>query len=266
MTHLRMMATKTDIWKKLFSTSIRCALETSKRLSGPTEYSSCTWITSDATLQKAAAINWNSRQFVVVENHALLSPFQRRCVNSMTIQHPELAIGLYGVVAWAELEHWGDMFLMCMDNQNAVGWVQKGKAVVGISREMLSSFLYYCVAFGIEPFGMMVRTFNNTSADFLSRCTETEAVSWAEQNNMTKVDASQWWEAFAAFTPVKEWNEEVQTPLKPRPCEIGHRWRDAFAEWNSGPFTVLGLLNAWGIQAKYCGERCGEFGMFLQAW
>ena len=131
------MAGNADVWNRLFSTTIDSALPLVRWFYGPREQGRFTWVTSDATLRKADAINWKLKQFAVADTQTLLGPFQRRCVNNLTIQHPDLAIGLYCVVAWDELEFWGDVFLMCMCNENAAAWAQKGKSAVGISREMI---------------------------------------------------------------------------------------------------------------------------------
>ena len=132
-----------DISERLFSNGICSALTFAKRLSGPDEYSLRTWITSDATLYKATAVNWEQKQYMVVDVQSLLGPFQHRSGSSLTIQHQELAIAIYWVAAWAELDQSCDVFLMRMDNHNAAGWVQKGKALVGLSRGILGAFLYY---------------------------------------------------------------------------------------------------------------------------
>ena len=69
----------------------------------------------------------------------LLQPF-RRDDSAPHSQLPDLAVGVFGVVGCCELEKRGEIASMCMDNNSAVGWIRKGDATIGLSRDIASSF------------------------------------------------------------------------------------------------------------------------------
>lgn len=81
-----------------------------------------------------------------------------------------------------------------MDNVGAVTWPAKGKSVFGLARAVLSSFIYYCIYYGVEPVGLMDRTYNNISADLWAICTREDERAWAERNSVAKVGPTPWWE------------------------------------------------------------------------
>ena len=158
-----------------------------------------------------------------------------------------MGIGVYGVVAWAELGKRGGVFLTSMGNRNDVGRVRKGKEAVGIASEIIWTFQYYCSAYGVEPFSMMLRNYNNVSADLLTRRNQQEEHEWEARIGMTKIDATHWWGSYATFMPkigrcqsepfppdpkiYRPWNSAEKRPRRIEYRRGPYYWRLQFSEY-----------------------------------
>ena len=130
----------------------------------------------------------------------LPQPFQRGD-SAPHIQQRALAVGVFGVVGWCELEKWGEIVLMCMGN-NAVGRIHKEKEMIGVSRDITAAFFRYCSDYEIGPMSLMVRTFGDIGAGFLTRGSDVEIQRLDLRLNMTHVDLMQRWETSSSITHV----------------------------------------------------------------
>ena len=134
------------------------------------------------------------------------------------------------------------------DNANVFSWPRLGKARVGKARRALPAFLLWWVKYNIEILPYFIRTRHNLSADYSTRCLESELRDWANRFQMTQVAVPRCWSDFAKMSDAIPWGSEdghtlqVKPALTPGACDI------TVAEWNGSSLLPMSRAGQFGCQ------------------
>lgn len=97
LTQQRMIASDSDIWRGLFSATRERVVVIQKRIADPSEARRCKSVTSDASPTRPSATNWKRLEYAAMDSQTILTPFQKKYVDKLTIQHPERDVCIMGV-------------------------------------------------------------------------------------------------------------------------------------------------------------------------
>ena len=261
---LRVTADDELRWNRLFRGRICQVVEVSKRFSGPRQVEQSEWITSDATLQQTASVNWHMREFLTATVDDVMKVFSGYRSNQTIIAEAELGIEILGCVLWGQIE--GDRLVQFLggDNANSYFWIQNGKARKGVVREMIAGFQLWIAHYGLEPIPFFLRTHRNITSDFLTRASPSQITEWAKERNFTKTAIPWWWEKFGGISNLFKW--EGKLPETIRYIVPGDAPRLTLVEWGGAGFTPLsiwGLMGQTGFSWKARTKKGEEL---LQAW
>ena len=251
-------------WNRLFRGEICQVVEVSKRFSGPRQVEEAEWITSDATMQQTATINWHRREFLTAAVDEVMRVFSGYRPNQTIISEEELVIEILGCALWGEIE--GDRLVQFLGrgNANSYCWIHNGKARQGVARDMIAGFQLWIAHYGLEPIPFFLRTHRNITRDFSTRDSNGQISEWAPHRRFKRTSIPWRWVRFGELANLFTWAGKL--PELVRYVVPGDAPRLNLVEWGGSSFTPLSVLGFMGQVGFSWKARAKKGEELLHAW
>ena len=227
----------------LFSGSFRDLLPGHIRMSGPAIRERILWFSGDATLTRVSGINWTTKEFICCPVSGLLDPFLPRHHQSIIIADIELLSLVISSVVCGETGE-GIIHIEATDNSNATSWMSRKRAKRGIALNLLSTFSKRTITMRLRLVFLYSRTYQNVSADALTRNSVGQIEDWALGEGFARVEIPAIWEKFCKSVDPDELSRGC-TPVcfSPRSDLLL-----SAVEWNPISYQVCETMRKFGIQ------------------
>eukprot|EP00971_Amphidinium_carterae_P105852 2096399-Amphidinium_carterae.2 len=196
---LKLLVSRPELWKERFVASMNRLLTVSEQLGLPGAHLKTRVVSSDATPQMHGAVDWKARKVTRQE----VTPFMEHLARQGEDERVIIAVAeLLGLVAMAAaLGHtWREETVIYIgDNSNVVQWLRSRAPRNRLARLLMRALMCLEVKekFVIHPY--YVRTYHNTTADWLTRCTDAEFEVGLKMKGFEWLDAGMpWREALTA--------------------------------------------------------------------
>ena len=103
-----------------------------------------------------------------------------------------------------------------------VCWLVKGKTRGKFARNLLSTFLFWCVENNVEVVAGYLRTNQNVAADEIARLPEELLLYWGKDRNLRRMARPAAWLDFIAFAPHVDWGRSWQSTAPVRVAQDGN--------------------------------------------
>eukprot|EP00971_Amphidinium_carterae_P311340 6188068-Amphidinium_carterae.1 len=190
---LKLLVSRPELWKERFVASMNRLLTVSEQLGLPGAHLKARVVSSDATPQMHGAVDWKARKVTRQE----VTPFMVHLARQGEDEQVIIAVAeLLGLVAMAAaLGHtWREETVIYIgDNSNVVHWLRSRAPRNRLARLLMRALMCLEVKekFVIHPY--YVRTYHNTTADWLTRCTDAEFEEGLKLKGFTWLDAGMPW-------------------------------------------------------------------------
>ena len=191
----RWLCARSETWSEKFGGDIREMLEPLERLALPgCQFSTAVFVSSDATLEVLAAIDWTNGLACREELSALRPWIERALEDEEGSVDGKLAIHvgeMLSLVAFAcKVGPWwtGKVVVYGGDNKVVYNWVSSRKSGVKVGRLLIRVLNLVEMRFRCQILGGWWRTFHNEDADALTRLDRDAAVKLMEEKSWTEVD------------------------------------------------------------------------------
>ena len=194
----RWLCARSETWSEKFGGDIRELLPAMERLSLPSgSLSTAVFVTSDATLDMLAAIDWTNGMVCREEMAAMQTWVTRAMEEEKASLDQKLAIHLgemLSFVAFAcRVGHlWtGKIVVYGGDNKVVYHWICSRRSRVRAGRLLIRVLNLVEMRFRCQVLGGWWRTFHNEDADALTRLDDAEAEEMIRQRGWERVDVRQ---------------------------------------------------------------------------
>ena len=191
-TFLRELSLETTVWQSLFIGVFSELLGLVRELSYPQPARRCVWFSGDATTTRIGGINWDNRTYFALNPQPFLVEFMPAGRTEAHINEREFLKGILRTVLWGADDR-SLLLLGVTDNSTSNMWFTKGRARRGVGLRLTRAFHRWVISQSFRYGPFYCRSEHNISADFTSRASEEELLTWEATHDMTRIDPTAEW-------------------------------------------------------------------------
>eukprot|EP00971_Amphidinium_carterae_P215622 4280033-Amphidinium_carterae.1 len=221
---LRLLCARPEVWGSRYTVGLSELLSLQEQLELPQMRDRVRVVSSDATLDKRAAVDWSSK---TTAQH-LVTPFTLHLAREGFEEDVRISIAeLLGYVSFAatRAEDWeGSLIVYAGDNQNVVCWLKSRAPRPAMAQKIVRVLNMLEARHKFRTHAVYLRTYHNRTPDLYSRCSYDEFVSHAGQAGLEVVSSTLPWEE--AVKATKENRAFIALGLDPEDQKLALQLRE----------------------------------------
>eukprot|EP00971_Amphidinium_carterae_P224535 4454252-Amphidinium_carterae.1 len=196
---LKLLVARPELWKERFVTSMTRLLTVSEQLGLPGAAKHARVISSDATPEIHGAVDWTARLVTRQSVEKFMECLTRQGEEARIIIAVAELLGLVAMAATLGHTWRHELIIYIGDNTNVVQWLKSRAPRNKLAQMLMKTLMCLEVKEKFVVHAYYVRTYHNSTADWLTRCTQEEFQEGLRTRKLEWVDAElPWREALVA--------------------------------------------------------------------
>ena len=215
----------------------------------------CVWFSGDAATTRIGGISWDTRTYFALGPLPVLREFMPAGLDTPHIDENEFLTEILRTVLRGEAEA-SLLLLGVTDNTTSNMWFAKGRSRRGVGLRLTRAFHRWTMARPFRYGSFYCRSERNVDADFVSRASDEELLTWETTQAITRVDPTAAWSQFRQASLIHS-HVSSSPALEPQvTAPIPANQNGLIVEWKPSGSTLCHCASERGFRTAWISPRC----------